>query len=479
MTSDAQLSPDSIPAQAGEDILPPIFPTLPVRMGDYKLTHLLGSRAYSDFYVARQSHVERRVVLEVMRPSAGDREERLRFLSHARSRVASQLPHTVQVLESATSPEGYCYISQNLPEGTTLAALAAEGRQLTVKQACNLISAAGELYDACTNGGLAAAPLPACTIFMTRAGNFTFLSPVLADSPSEADSTPQIQSLATAIIPLQPRNVPGQTRIATLLTWMMEGYEGQMLEWSAVSSTAMLIAEQLRPDSRLQLSQPKNYDKEREQRASQRQRKRKLRRLILLVLVIFTIVTMGGIGVLLAPEQAEVYPAVRGGYAYCVEDDKETRVTAYPVSIGEYHDFLIHYPNLDASRRGSITTGIPPAETDPYPSDWENMVSAAQQGTAWQGHPISLDTPVTNVSYWQALMYSRYLRTSMPGAALLQAVRDHTGLPGIEEWTQDIRPEALPYTKAYLVLPASDGQSIIPENNPSFRSPQRGFRICR
>ncbi len=455
-----------------------IFPKLPCTMGDYRLLHLLGTHAYSDFYVARQSHVERRVVLEVLRPAEGDPGRAPLFLNHARSRVAADLPHVVQVLESATSPEGYCYISQPLPNGHCLATMAVDGRKLDVQQACRLIVEVAELYKACTKEELGAAPLGADMIFTAKAGEFSFLSPVLSSLPAEGDSAAQMRALADALEPLLPAEAPGLGRITTLLSWMREGYEGQMLDWEAIGTTAHTIAEQLRPDRNLHVTRPLGYDQGREERAAARRRRQKLRRRILAGVAAFTIVAMGVSGIFLAPGAPEPLPPVRGKYAYCKEKGETVRVLARPVSIAEYAKFLETYPTHDNARRGSITLNISPEESEPTPADWQAMLAAAQNGGEWMGHQLSLDSPVTNVSFWQALMYARFQRAKLPTAPLLRDVRAEAGQPGIEEWTLDKAPATPPYAESSIVLPSEPGANPIPESSPAACSPKRGFRIC-
>ncbi len=480
MTPDDQQPPPPADTQPGWEPIPPLFPTLPVTLGDYTLTHLLGCQPDSDFYVARQSHVSRRVGLEVLRPRDEDdyAARSAIFLNHARARVAARLPHTADVLESGTSPEGYCYICQDLPQGHTLVSMAAQGYTLTVQQACSLVLAAGEMYAACAEAGLAAAPLYAETIFLNRAGEFNVLSPVLSGQGNAESTFRQTQGLATAIRSVQPTNVPGQTRLETLLSWMEYGYEGRILEWSTICETATTIIEQLKPDSALQVSRPEAYDQGRFEREGKRRRKEGRRRTGLLGLAAATVLAMGGAGIMLAPQSPEMLSPVSGNHAYCKVGEDIVKVLANPVSIAEYQRFLEEYPLLDHGRQGSITTNIPPAESDPKPTDWEAMLTAAEQEGEWQGRQLTPDSPVTNVSYWQALMYSRYMKGKLPSAPLLAAVQNETGHSGIEEWTRDTRPELQPYAKSHIVLPAEQGASPIPENNPGTRTPQRGFRLC-
>ncbi len=448
--------------------LPPLFPSLPVLLGDYELTQLLGRHGLQENYIARQTHVERRVVLELLRPEAGSGEALAQFLALARARSGASLPNVAPVLETATTPEGYALICQGLPEGTPLSAMAAEGRQLTVPQVCALISAAAELYAACAEAGLAAGGLSADMVFMSRAEHVHFLSPVLPGSAgAEGAEAAQLRELATAIRSVRPLNVPGQGRIATLLQWMQEGYEGEALDWQSISGTAALIAEQLKPEAILHLNQPRHYDRGREERAGKRRRRQQKRSWLLGAAALCCIIGMGVAGVFLAPDAVPPVPALRGGCVHMRVGENFRQVDASPVSIADYARFLSQYPELEPSRQGSLTQNIPPADSDPTPANWEAQRAAAQQ-----------QAPVTGVSYWQALMYARFHRAALPTAAMIHSARNVAGHPGIEEWTQDEHPATDVYSKARIVLPAEDNASPIPENNPAASNAQRGFRLC-
>ncbi len=456
---------------------PPIFPDLPVTLGVYTLTRRLGSHEHSDFYVATQSHVERRVALEVLRPGGSEEESEL-FQANARARVAARLPHVAQVLASAPSEEGYWYITQELPDGSTLASKEAAGGQLTPLQVCALIGAAAELYGACTAAGLAAGPLSADMIFLGKKEEFSFLSPVIAGEPSAEGTAAQMRGLADALAPVQPRNVPGQTRIATLIAWMRDGFEGRMLEWSAIASTASLIVEQLTPRQILSVEPPPTYDRGRDARADAKRRRYKMRRLAIVGGCLLVVVAMGAVGFLLSSKETTVLPAVRDGYIHFQVGGKDRYVSDHPVSIREYWDFLKAYEGLSPAARGRLADGVPPENSSPVPQDWDAMLDAALHGRLWQGRRLTEDSPVTNVSYWHALMYARHAKAKLPGADLLLAAHEAAGSYGVEEWTQDVRPASGPYAEALLVLPASKGgPTVLPESDPASLNPNRGFRV--
>ena len=70
----------------------PIFPQLPRALGGYTLTRLLLVGPETELYEASQTHMNRPVIIEVLRPGL-PREREAAFLNRARLCAAAELPH--------------------------------------------------------------------------------------------------------------------------------------------------------------------------------------------------------------------------------------------------------------------------------------------------------------------------------------------------------------------------------------------------
>ncbi len=454
----------------------PIFPQLPVALGAYKLTRMLGSHEDCDLYIAAQSHVDRLVVLEVMRPTS-DAMTQQHFIASARARVANHLPHVAQVLES-TQTKGYWHITHELPKGRSLATLLAEGGSLTPPQICRLILNMAELYSACRNADLAADTLRAEMVFITKSGAGTFLSPIAAGSAQDSpDTAVQMRLLAQVLRPVQPTQGPGRSRVATLLAWMEDGYEGQGLDWPAIASTARQIIEQL-DSAALKVAPPPTYDGGKIERQGKKEKKDRRRGIAMAAIAAAAVVGMGAAGALFGPDTGAYNSPVSEGAVHCRIDGEANRMLARPVSIGDYRKFLKALETMPGSKISRLDSGIPPADCDHEPADWEQMLAAAGKKAEWNGRKLSMGSPVTNVSYWDALAYARYANGRLPEAAALQAVLSLDEIPdrGIDEWTASQSKAFGPYGAGYIVLPGT-GDHPYPVANPSERAPRRGFRI--
>jgi formylglycine-generating enzyme required for sulfatase activity len=93
---------------------------------------------------------------------------------------------------------------------------------------------------------------------------------------------------------------------------------------------------------------------------------------------------------------------------------------------------------LSKSDRGALFDhdGQPEGKTSHVPDDWAALLAAARANGTWQGRPVTLDSPVVGVDWWDAAAYVEWKRVRLPTqeewfAALRQSVDDPATLkPG-------------------------------------------------
>lgn len=460
----------------------PIFPDLPHALGAYTLTHQIGHYEHSELYAAQQEHVERKVLIEVLSPQA-KQEVINQFLKTARARVAATLPAVAHVFETMIS-DGSWYLTQEKPGGSNLETLYRQGAQLTPLQVCAILQAVSKLYEACEKADLQAAALRRSDIFLSKGTNSSvivrFLSPVYDDEQRITTPEQQMQELADELAPLLPTNVAGQTRIATLMLWVKEGYEGKHMDWPAISFTASMIEEQLTPEQALNLATPAEKPTAASIQRTKLKRQRRIRQSFKLALQsLIILIFCGIIGALLAPDEPELLSPEVGGFIICKPKDSDTTlyVANAPVSILEYEQFLAQYAAMKHSEKTYINRGLPDGLTDHTPADWGQQLAAAKNKSIRQGRQLTEHSPVTGVSYWSAYAYAvNYRRAHLPSLSMLLGVADKNATSGIQEWTSDTQAANVVMDKSYLVL-AEDTKQIIRESDPKVCHPSRGFRI--
>lgn len=442
-----------------------IFPELPRPLGIYTLTRLLELRENTALYVAQQNHVDRNVVLEVLIPGVSHAEE-VAFLAQARLRVASsELPHVAHVFESLRA-EGTWFLTQELPQGTSLAEQAAAGKSLSVPDICRVVAAAADMYTPCYQAELSAMPLAPSSIFTEADGEVHFLSPLVEGESN--DPAAQMGALARALWPLVPQErVPGLGRALTLLQWLTEGYEGELLDWSSLGNTARAILDQL--------AQEQAPEKPQSAISDLLNNKRKLRKLsrttarwgLYLGGAAAIIIGMSCLGTLYGMAETRKIPAGNEISYLCRDGNSHEQVHRRPVSVSEYAGFLQAYKALNKEQQIQLLADSPEHSTNPMPENWENQLEDKAP-----------EEPVTGVSFWQARLYARYHGGDIPTAAQLQAVQ----AAGVSccplEWSRTTEATPLPglYADGAPLLITAQGQPY-PVDTRSWQSAGCGFRI--
>lgn len=445
----------------------PVFPVLPHSLGVYALTRLLELRENSALYEAQQAHMDRAVILEILKPDA-DQAEEVAFLSMARYRVAnSGLPHIAKVFESLRA-DGLWFLTQELPPGRSVADVTAAQEPLSVQLLCSIISSAAEMYTGCGSLRQHAMPLTGASIYVEENGAVHFLSPLnegADDSPKE-----QMQTLAAILWPLCPQDkTPGLGRLMTLLQWLAEGYEGTFFQWSEIHEISQTILTQLQSDSRPEHEQ--SASSRLKARLNQHPGFRKFKEFTsqwgrYIGAAGCTIAAMTGLGTLFGMADPQTIPAVGESSVLCNQAGQHVQVMRFPVSVQKYAEFMRQFDQLSAPERQKLLSqaGCEDAP-DLTPLNWEKQ----------QDFELS---PVTGVNFWQATLCALSQGGQLPTAAQLQTIQ----AAGVElaemEWTRDSQDSPLPGIyegTAYLMV---NQQGIpVPVDTQEWGSPQTGFRI--
>ena len=441
-----------------------IFPELPRPLGDYTLTRLLELRDNTALYEATQSHVDRAVVLEVLRPGAGHTEE-VAFLAQARLRVASsELPHVAHVYESLRA-EGMWFLTQGLPQGSSLAALAAAGQPLSVPHICRVIAAAAEMYTPCYQAELSAMPLASSSMFIEPDGEVHFLSPLIEGT--ENDPASQMSALAQALWPLVPQEKePGLGRAVTLLQWLTDGYEGKLLDWSTLGDTAQSILEQLRSEAPAEPAQSSISNILSDKRQLRKIRKATARWGAYIGGAAAVIIGMSCLGTLYGMADPVKMPAENETSFLCRDGNSYEQVSRQPVSVSDYQKFLQAFNAMSESEREQLLANAPLQAGNPTPGNWESQLEEPEK-------------PVTGVSYWQAELYARVAGGQLPTAGQVQAVLSAGATPCELEWTRTVETSPLPgvYNGSAVLLIDAQAHPF-PIESRNWQSAGCGFRIA-
>lgn len=445
-----------------------IFTDLPHTLGVYTLTRLIEQREISALYEARQTHVDRAVVLEVLQPGL-PREMEVSFMAQARNRVAcTGVPHVADVLESLRA-DGLWFLTQERPQGRSLADIARNGETLTVREICCVIAAAADMYQAYGKLKTGALLQAASSIYVEESGEVHFLSPQVEGKTTKRRI--QMQALAQKLMPLCPREkAQGIGRAMTLLEWLGDGMNGRFLKWHEIGDAARTVITQL--DTNAVPDSAKPYHVRMRERIRSHSRMQLIRGFFLhwgipLAAAASIIAGFTALGSFFGMGAPQIIPAAGKSDFLCRQADKNERVLRYPVSVQQYADFMRWVGSMTEVQRAELFRDIPETARQLTPTGWK---AQTRKGTP--------DAAVTGVTYWQALAYARYAHAELPTPAQLQTIRTHGATLADLEWTRDTDAAPLPgiYDGTGYLLVDKQG-NIRTAHDRNWQSARCGFRI--
>ena len=484
-------------------------------LGDYRLRELVAESPLIRRWLAEQVSVARKVLLDELKP--GQEAHREEFLADVRAKAAVDHPLVGSVYEAVAKPE-VCFFAHELLPGSTLEDRRSAGAPLQPARLAHVIRRVAEAQIQQESSGLATAPLGLEHIHLDEHGVIRLENLAVGGARPADHSRRDISRLGERLRPLIADGRPGTTRLLTLLGWMRgEGIPNPM-SWEQVRDIGLQIEHQLAEPAPVVTPT----------KAGRGSRSKPPLALTMGALALAAIVAMlfwlksrtGSTPVAGNNPLPEAVLIPEGNHP--TPDGTEEpltafRIAAHEVTIGEYATFLETLATLakDQRERTFDHENQPPEKTSHVPDDWSNLLSAARTNGAWNGRPVTLDSPVVGVDWWDCAAYAEWKQARLPTqeewfaalrkdvavpAALVPspwqpvtaASTDRTplgvlGLAGsVAEWTR--RPATNPANplgeRKWLIIggsylkPGSNALTREWVDDRSLRRPDLGFRLA-
>jgi hypothetical protein len=384
-----------------------------LRLGDYQLKQLLAEGPLTRTWLAEQLTVRRDVLIDQLRDE--QLQARADFLADVRAKASADHPLIGSVYEAVADQRGCFFARERLP-GITLGDHLREGGTVPPARLAQALRRTAEANLYLEQRGLASAPLGVDAIHLGEQGVVRLANLVIAGERSPEQSCRDIVTLGASLLPLVPSDRPGATRLLTLLGWMRGEGLGEPLDWAQVHHYARLVEGQLAETAHGSIT-GLLYGR----------RGWRLRWVIAGGLLV---VAAAGSGVFLLrapkpekpaakpPESETIY--IPGG-DYPTPDGLQTtlpsfRLATHEVTIGQYAEFLETLAMLAREGRGKVfdDESQPAEKADHEPADWPNLYAAAKTNGLWQDRPVTLDSPVVGVDWWDAAAYCEWKQGRLP-----------------------------------------------------------------
>ena len=483
-------------------------------IGDYRLKELLADDGHTATWLAEQVSIGRLVVLDELRNLGG--ENRSRFLADSRARAAVDHPFIASVYE-ASDAEGHCFrATERLPDAT-LRSLLDSGKKLEPARLSLVLRCLAEANLHHETHARMTLPLTPAHIHVDGQQITRIENLAIAGHRDPGASERDITALGRDLNPLVALGRPGSTRVLTLLAWMRGQNRPAPLGWHEIIELCDQIDQQLTapapPAASLKSAKGTNP-------------------------LVIAGAAIGGVVALILivafamskpkPPPAEdvslppilipagEHPSFDGGRA----THRAFLIDARETTIAEYREFLETLMSLASTGRSRIYDHPDkPAEKKGHePDDWEALLYAARARETWNGVPVSLNSPVPGVDFWDAAAYANWRKARLPtpeewAAAVhhqcekpveIPAGPWHPGLPGktchdrtpagllgvsgsLREWTRGVsinpanplgRPQPVIVGGSYRD-PKSHAMTREWITDPQVRRPDLGFRLVR
>jgi hypothetical protein len=404
------------------------------QLGEYQLKQLLGESPLSLTWLARQISVSRLVLVDELR--ADQRHQQEAFLADARAKAAVDHPLIGSVYEAVAEPE-HCFYAHELLPGITLADRLQGGEAYAPARLAHLLRRVAEAHLQHELLGQSTSPLGLESIHqdehgVVRLGNLAIAGPRTPDQ-----SVRDIVHLGEALPALISAGQPGATRMLTLLGWMRgEGLDAP-INWAQVRDFCLQIEHQLADPLSIV---PTSKGGSRSTKKSP-------------IVFIAPLTALFLIGVIViavkmrpptpsAPPRASLPApvAVAAGKHETPDGSEESlpafRISAHEITIGQYAEFLETLAVLaKEQRQNTFDSSSQPADKVSHdPTEWPALLAAAKSNGVWKDFPVTLDSPVVGVDWWDAAAYAEWKKARLPTqeewfAALKVDVKKPAGLP--------------------------------------------------
>jgi hypothetical protein len=384
------------------------------RLGEYQLRELLTENDLCYRWLAEQLSIARLVLLDELRLDQDAHREA--FLADVRAKAAIDHPLISSVYEAVSEPT-LCYYTHELLAGPTLADHLQANECLRPADLTHILRRISEAYLQHETLAHATSALGLDAVHRDQHGVIRIANLAIAGERHPEESTRDIFHLGTALVPLVAAGHPGASRLLTLLGWM-RGLETETpLTWAQIREFCLQIEQQLAdPVAALAAVQETPTPK-----------KSSSTKFLLLALIPFLAVAAAVFyhsPKTTPPQQvraklpepiiipAGAHPTPDGG----TQTLSKFRIAATEVTIGEYSEFLDTLEKLASDGRQSLfdAPGQPAEKTSHLPSDWAALFSAAKNARTWNQLPVTLDSPVTGIDWWDAAAYADFKQARLP-----------------------------------------------------------------
>ncbi|HRJ11248.1 MAG TPA: SUMF1/EgtB/PvdO family nonheme iron enzyme [Prosthecobacter sp.] len=409
---DAPFSPEKLVQKAraalGATPPPSIVPQPPhldpgTMLGQYQVMERLTVEPESETYRAIQVTVQRPVALVLLRPDLLGQADAVADFK-ARERLKASISHPrIAPLYEASSAGGLIFYTREMPRGRPLEDILAAGEHYSERKIAEILFGVAEAMHHGVSRGHHHRRLMARDIFVDSENQASIVNLFRPGGSRPRVPEEEVRALLELVSPLAAE---GKAR------GLISGLIEKNHDWAGLLEDLDDVREAMRERSIM-----RRIEAEESQVAADRNIPwwgwALVVGAVILVFVLGSELGKNGVGArnfVLEPEMVRI-PAGRFIFQNGARRNlPDYWISRHEVTIGQYADFIAAIGGGTALDHPSQ----PKTKTGHTPPKWAEILAAAKAGATYNGQPISLNTPVTQVDWWDAYAYARWRGQRLP-----------------------------------------------------------------
>lgn len=384
----------------------PAFLAPGTMVGNYQVQDRLTQETESETYRAIQVMVQRPVAMVLLRPDLLNQPEAVQAFKE-RERLKASISHPrIAPLYEAGSVNGLVFYTRELPRGRNLEEMQAAGERLSERKIAELLNGVAEAMHYAVERGYNHRRFYPRDIYLDAENQASIVN---IFRPATSRPRVEKEEVAALLELVEPLAAEGKARglIATLA-------EGQH-DWNGLLDALDDVRDAMRERSIMRRI-------EAEEGASARRRPTPWWVWAIAVAALVAVFALGNLVGTATPiatgpaREQEMVEIPAGPFLYQKRENRSLPtywISKHEVTIGQYGEFLKALESV-ADPAVFDHPDQPKTKTGHTPTKWAEMYAAAKAGATYNGQPLSLNTPVTQVDWWDAYAYAKWKGQRLP-----------------------------------------------------------------
>jgi formylglycine-generating enzyme required for sulfatase activity len=369
-------------------------------LGNYQVLERLYVEKEAETYRALQVTVQRPVALVLLRPEFL-KQPAIVAKFKERERVKASLMHPrIAPLYEAGEANGWLFYTRELPRGRSLAEIELTDETLTERRLAEVLHSVAEAMQFATERGYHHRSLAPRDIYIDAEHQASIVNIFRPTVDDKRDAKADVRAFLDLLRP-----VAGEGKARGLL----QSLSGANHDWNGL----LIALDDVRDDMR-ERSIVRKIEAETLPVNVNGQKPWWVWAMICLILIV-----VAGIGAFMNGTNTTVLPIelVRvpaGGFKYQNNETVELPefwISKHEVTIGQYAEFLQALKTAPGATDHALQ---PKTKASHEPAKWSQYYAAAKSGTTFNGESITLNTPVSQVDWWDAYAFAKWKGLRLP-----------------------------------------------------------------